>query len=219
MKRSLTSHALLLAASIAGLSACNTGKRVEQESQDLNQAKQEAANEQAQLRQEQRQEQIELTEEQRHDNTDMVGRTKPAEERVEERVEERAELNQDQAAQRQRLNERQNERIRDEQEDVTEAARAAAEQRADIMKDSRKELGKMDERAAELRSKAAQASVEERAAVDSALSAYPSRRDAVERDIEALDTVKAANLNRAKDKVEKQLSKLDQTLDRAESKL
>jgi hypothetical protein len=53
--------------------------------------------------------------------------------------------------------------------------------------------------------------------VNSALAGFPSQRRAVERDIDALDKVTAANLNRAKENVEKKLSSLDKTLDRAEA--
>ena len=94
-----------------------------------------------------------------------------------------------------------------------------SEPRLDIMKDSRDELRDLDERVQKLQNKAQGATVEEKNHVATALTGWTSKREAAERDIEALKSVAAANLNRAKETVKKELSSLDKTLDKAESAL
>lgn len=228
----LTPRVLILAASIAGLIACDSAKQVQQETQDLNATKQEVAKDQAELRQEQRQEQAELrTDENRAvardpalrpvDGTGAVepGVNARAENRMQDRAEDRADLAKDQAEERADLNQKATDKIRDKQEDLAEAKQDANEERGDLLKDSRDKLRKIDERAAELRTKVSSATAEDKAQVTTALSSFPTKRQALERDIEALSSVKEANLSRAKDKVEKQFSSLDKTLDKAESSL
>jgi len=222
MKRPLI-HLTLLAASIAGLVACDQSKEVRSEAQDLNETKQEAVKEQAELQQEQRKEQAEL----RQEETREIQREQPGARPIDtmgthddsaERAQERAELTREQAKDRADLAKDQNEKIRDEKKDLVEAKQDANEQRAEILKDSREELTKLDERAAQLRNKVVEATAEDKAQVTSALSGWPTQRRDVERDIDALTSVKEANLNRAKTRVEKKLSALDNTLDRAESR-
>ena len=215
MKRPLT-NIMILAGSIAALSACDRSKQVERESQDLSQTQQETVKEQAELAQQQRQEQAELRNEQEHDrmHPSAIGADTPT-----EQAEERADMARDQAQERARLNERQGEKMREEHKDLAEARHEANEQREDIEKDSRDKLADLDQRAQKLRDKVVEATEQERADVRSALTPFSGQREAAERDIEALDSVKEANLNRAKEKVQKRLSALDTTLDRAESKL
>jgi hypothetical protein len=222
MKRPLI-QLTLLAASIAGLVACDQSKQVRNEAQDLNETKQEAVKEQAELQQEHQKEQAEL----RQEETREIQREQPGVRPIDsmgthddpaERAQERAELARDQAEERADLAKNQNEKIREEKKDVVEAKQEANEQRAEIVKDSREELTKLDQRAAELRNKVVEAKPEDKAQVTSALSGWPTQRREVERDIEALNSVKEANLDRAKTRVEKKLSALDNTLDRAESR-
>jgi hypothetical protein len=215
MKRPLT-NIMILAGSIAALSACDRGKQVERESQDLSQTQQETVKEQAELTREQRQEQADLQNEQARDmaHPNAIGTDNPA-----ERAEERADLSREQAEERARLSQRQSEKMREEQKDLAEAKQEANEQRADIVKDSRDKLADLDERAQKLRDKLAQANAQEQTEVRSALTPFSGQRQAIERDIEALDSVREANLSRTKEKLQKHLSALDTTLDRAESKL
>jgi len=232
MKSTLTPRVMILAASIAGLIACDSAKQVQQETQDLNETKQEATKDQAELRNEQQREQAELRQdEQRNmprdpalrpiDGTGMVqpGTTGRTDDRAQDMAEERADLAKDQAEERVDLNKKQSQKIRDAQKELAEAKNDANEQRGELLKDTRDKLRELDERAAELRTKVSTATPEDKAEVTSALSGFPTKRQALERDIEALGSVKEANLTRAKDKVEKQLSSLDKTLDRAESSL
>ncbi len=102
---------------------------------------------------------------------------------------------------------------------MSETASKADQERADIVKDSREELRDLDHRVSELQNKAQAATVEEKNKVANALTGWTSKREAAERDIEALNSVTATNLNRAKESVKKQLSALDKTLDKAENAL
>ena len=232
MKSTLTPRVMILAASIAGLIACDSAKQVQQETQDLNETKQEAAKDQAELRNEQLREQAELRQDEQRDmprdpalrpidGTGMVqpGTTGRIDDRTHDMAEERADLAKDQAEERVDLNKKQSQKIRDAQKELAEAKQDANEQRGELVKDTRDKLRVLDERAAELRTKVSTATAEDKAEVTTALSGFPTKRQALERDIEALGSVKEANLSRAKDKVEKQLSSLDKTLDRAESSL
>jgi hypothetical protein len=237
MKVELTPRLLILAASIAGLVACdNAAKRVQEEKQDIAQEQNEAVKERADLAREQREERVDLdrktqgdiAEEQRDlakaqrdegapMKNDPEREAREVNRAGQERGEETAELSQKHAKERANLaKEQQNER-KEQKEELSEARRDLNEERADLMKDSREELRELDERAEKLRNKTETATPETKSQVTTALSGYPSERRTVERDIEALSTVQEANLKRAKDKVKKELSSLDKRLDRAES--
>jgi len=232
MTTSLTPRVLILAASIAGLIACDSTKNVQEERQDLNEAKQEAAKDQAELRADQQKEQAELRKDENRDiardpamrPVDGTGVVEPGvnarvEKTAQDNAEERAELAKDQAEDRADLKQETRENVRDKKEDLAEAKKDANEERGDLLKDSREKLRKIDAREAQLRTKVSTASAQDKAEVTTALNSFPTQRKALERDIEALSSVKAANLSRAKDKVEKQFSSLDKTLDKAESAL
>jgi hypothetical protein len=236
MNSTLTPRVMILAASIAGLIACDSTKQVQQETQDLNETKQEVAKDQADMRRDQAQEQAELRKDEQRDTArdpalrpmDGTGVVEPgvnaradnrAQDRAQDMAEERADLAKDQAEERAKLNEKSADKIRDEKQDLAEAKKDANEQRGDLVQDSRDKLRQIDARAEELRTKVSSATPEDKAQVTTALTGFPTKRQALERDIEALGTVKEANLSRAKDKVEKQLSSLDKTLDKAESSL
>lgn len=259
MKRRFTPRLMIIAASIAGLVACDSAKKAEQAQQNHYENAQEAAKEQAELTQEQRKEQAKLNQEhaeekrevmkdgveERNDMArgsdttlgrgtdpaarDMRANREVAEERNEvanerteltrEQQKERADLTKEQAEERADLSKDHAEERTEGSRKIAEASKDADEDRAEIVKDTREKLRDLDERAAKLQAKAQEASPQEKTQVSSALSAFPTKRQALERDIEALNNVAAANLNRAKDKVEKQISSLEKSLDRAESAL
>lgn len=238
MKVELTPRLLILAASIAGLVACEKPEqRVQEEKKDLVQEQNEAAKERADLAREQAKERADLerkagddiaeerrdlAEAERGAGTPMVG-DKPADEQrevnreLEARNEKVGELNEKQRKERADLVREQKKERAEEREDLVEARKDLNEERAEIVKDSRDKLRDLDERAAKLQKNIETASAETRTQVTSALTGFPTERKAVERDIDAINTVQEANLKRAKDKVQKELSSLDKRLDRAES--
>lgn len=243
MKRTLTPRVMILAASIAGLIACNASKKVEEQQQDLAETRQEVAKDQADLRNDQMKESANLQQEQLREQqrdgvgaptvnrtgepiarTDTMGHrdTNDIRENQNERAEDRTDLAKEHAEERAELNKDSAEKLQAKKEDVAEAKQDANEQRADLVKDSREKLRDLDERADKIRTKIGTGEAEEpkeRTQVTTALSTYPTQRQAAERDIEALNSVSEANLNRAKKQVDKQLSSLDKVLDRAESAL
>jgi hypothetical protein len=229
MNRQLTPRVMILAASIAGLIACdNAPKQVDRTQQDLSEHRQEAAKEQAELRREHEKERVDLQREAQRERANDPVVVPPADTRAEVREEnareERAEINREttdlkkeHAKERADLNQEQAKDRKDLHEDLNEAKKDAERERAEIVKDSREKLQELDQRAAEVRARVEQGRAEDARQANSALSAFPGQRKAVERDIDALNTVTAANLNRAKGNVEKKLSSLDKTLDRAEA--
>jgi DNA repair exonuclease SbcCD ATPase subunit len=237
MKVELTPRLLILAAAIAGFSACdNAGKRVQEEKQDIAQEQQEAEKARAELAREQREERADLNRKtqnevaEEHKDLAQAERGQgaplqndPARERndVDRELAARGEkvdtLQDKQAKERAELAKDQQEERVEQRKDLAEARRDLNEERAEIVKDSREELRDLDQRAEKLRQKTETASPETKTQVTTALSGFPTERKAVERDIDALNTVQEANLRRAQDKVKKELSGLDKRLDRAES--
>ncbi|HEX5659268.1 MAG TPA: hypothetical protein VFX59_18870 [Polyangiales bacterium] len=129
------------------------------------------------------------------------------------------ELRQEQQQERAELKRKNTQELREEQQDVTEAKKEANEARAQILKDQSERLRELERRADQLRHKQEQAQGEKAQRLNAALSTIPTQQQAIERDIEALSTVKASNLNRAKDQLDQMLSRMDDTLDRAESNM
>ena len=236
MKLELTPRLLILAASIAGLVACDSTKRVQEEKQDIAQEQNEAQKERADLAREQHQERVdlnqktgqEIAEERRdlaaaeHDQgaplkNDAVREQRDVERELGARNEKVNELDQKQAKERADLAKDQRAERVEQREDLADARRDLNQERAEIVKDSREELRDLDQRAEKLRQKVETATPETKSQVTTALSGFPTERKAVERDIESITTVQEANLKRAKDKLKKELSSLDKRLDRAES--
>lgn len=236
MKVELTPRLLILAASIAGLVACDNAKRVQEEKQDIVQEQHEANKERADLARDQQQERVDLNRKTEHDIAEEQRDLAKAERdqgapmknnpgteardvdhAVGERNDKMAELNREQAKERANLAKDQAEERKDERKDLAAARQDLNEERAESVKDSREELRDLDQRAEKLRVKTETATPETKSQVTTALSGFPSERRTVERDIDALNTVQEANFKRAKDKVKKELSSLDKRLDRAES--
>lgn len=236
MKVELTPRLLILAAAIAGFSACDRANQVQEEKQDIAQEQTKAENDRAELAREQQKERADLerksdqniAEEQKDlaqaqrgqggaMHNDSTREQRDVDHQIDERNEKMNDLNQKQAKERADLSKDQAKERADEREDLTEARRDLNEERAEMVKDSRQELNDLDERAQKLRTKVETATPETRTHVTTALSGFPTERKAVERDIDALNTVQEANFKRAKDKVKKELSSLDKRLDRAES--
>lgn len=236
MKVELTPRLLILAASIAGLVACDNAKRVQEEKQDIVQEQNEATKERADLARDQYQERVDLNRKTGHDiaeeqrdlakaendqgapmKNDPAAEARDVDHAVGQRNEKMAELNRDQAKERANLAKDQAEERQDKREDLAAARRDLNEERAETVKDSRDELRDLDQRAEKVRTKTETATPETKSQVTTALSGFPTERRAVERDIDALTTVQEANFKRAKDKVKKELSSLDKRLDRAES--
>jgi hypothetical protein len=237
MKVELTPRLLILAASIAGLVACdNAAKRVQEEKQDIVHEQNEATKERADLARKQQEERVDLNRKTEHDiaeeqrdlakaqadqgapmKNNPSTEAREVDRAVDKRNEEVAELHQKQAKERANLAKDQAEERKDQREDLAEARRDLNQERAEIVKDSREELRDLDQRAEKLRAKTETATPETKSQVTSALAGFPSERRTVERDIDSLNTVQEANLKRAKDKVKKELSSLDKRLDRAES--
>ncbi|MET0339965.1 MAG: hypothetical protein ABW252_03150 [Polyangiales bacterium] len=238
-----TPRLLMLAAAMAGLVACDNAKQAEQAQQNKLENQQEAAKDQAELTNEQRQEQAKLNQNQAEQQRDLakdenektreLARGEDAKDVAEERNEmakDRADLHNEQQKERADLNKDQHEEQRDlakdkaeeradDQNKVAKKTDKANEDRAEIVNDSREKLRELDTRLNELQQKAAAASPKEKTQVTTALATFPKGRQALERDIEALGTVQATNLNRAKTQVENKLSGLDKILDKAESRL
>jgi len=236
---------LILAAAIAGVVACDNTKQAEQAQENQVEHAQEAQKDQAQLTQEQREEQAKLTQKQVEDQRDLVkDETKEhneiaksadkdikdiredqadlAKERndlAQKQGEQRADLNKDQAEDRADLNKDQIEQRNKDNKKLAAAAGDAQGERGDLVNKSREKLNDLDQRATAVQTKAAGATPEEKTQVATALTGWTSKRAAAERDIEALNSVTAANLNRAKSAVDKELSSLDKVLDKAESHL
>jgi hypothetical protein len=222
-----TPRLLILAASMAGLIGCdNAAKKVEQEQQDLTEQRQEAQKEQAELVQEQQEEQRDLANDRAEPTRDMAGQrgTEPAraggDMAAQGSTDRMGELKQEQQEERADLQKEQAEELQDEKKDLVEAKEDVNAQRADLVNEQSEKLRDLQKRADELRAKAeGEAEGQKAQQVTAALSKFPTQQQSIERDIEALRTVKETNLNRAKTQVEKKLSSLEKTLDRAESSL
>lgn len=102
------------------------------------------------------------------------------------------------------------------QESTIQETRAVVE-RAEIMRDTRVRLEQLDKRAAQLRDQADQGIVDNVTQINAALARFQTQRRDVERDLDALNAISAANLNRVRDRVERKLSSIDRTLSPAES--
>jgi hypothetical protein len=101
-------------------------------------------------------------------------------------------------------------------------ARATAprpDTRGEIVSDARAELDKLNHRTSELHHKLSTADTKAASEAKALLSKVPAQRKAVEVDLQALETVKAANLASKRVSLERRLATLDDTLDQAESKL
>ena len=211
---------LLVALAIAG--GCTSGdsmKRAEEQQADN---RQEAVEQRTELAQEQQQEQQALNREVAEDQRDVAGDRNVAEERAEVRqdaIDERAKLNAEQARERQDLERDLNEQGAKDQKRLSEAEIKVEQKRSEIATDTRKELSKLDQRAAKIQSELSAGEADKGIAAASVLETVPKQRQAINADLEALDTVRAENLNRAKSNLSKRLSALDDTLDKAESKL
>jgi hypothetical protein len=213
---------LLLAFALAG--GCNSADNLKRAEQQEAENRQEALQQRAELNQEHQEEQQDLNREIAENEQDLPGTQGVAEERVEEREEARAdrrELNQDQAKERNALENDLADQRAEDAVDVKEAKTKVEKKRQEIASDTREELTKLDQRtqklATDLNTKEADA--EDRSAAASALAKVPDQRQAIESDLEALETVRAENLDRARSNLKKRLSALDNTLDKAESKL
>jgi len=222
--KTITPRLMILAAAMAGLIACDNAKKVEQEQQDLTEQRQEVQKEQAELTQEHRKEQADLAkdraEELRPDDRANAPMAAPNAERIRDTNEEAAELNREQQKERADLRQDNAEELRGKEKDVVEAKQAVNEERAEIVSDKSEKLRKLETRVQEVQAKAQTETEGQKAQqVTAALSTFPTQRQAIERDIEALKTVTETNLNRAKDSVEKKLSSLEKVVDKAESRL
>ena len=75
MNRQPTPRVMILAASIAGLMACDKGQKVEEAQQDLSQQRQEATQEQAELRRDQAEERADLNKKAQRELADGIRAT------------------------------------------------------------------------------------------------------------------------------------------------
>jgi len=229
----------------SGLLACSPEKQLERAEEKQAETIQKAAQKQAELQAKQQEEQQKLSQDfakqdqklkkEAVDTANDMGETaqKAAGKLNEDEAdiqEERIKVGSDQALERDDLLEEQqaeratqdkkiNEQTNEATERVQKAEAKVNAQRQVIVQDSRDELIELDQRAVNLRGKAAGADAQKRAAAANTLAEVPAQRAAIAADIEALETVKAENLKRAKSDIEKRISALDKTLDHVESEL
>jgi hypothetical protein len=91
--------------------------------------------------------------------------------------------------------------------------------RSQFVSAAREQLVKLDDRTAQLSTKLGDVDVQARSEANALLSQVPAQRKAAELDLKALETVRAANFDRKRLRLERRLATLDSTLDHAESKL
>lgn len=130
---------------------------------------------------------------------------------------ERSDLNADQAAETAKVNQRWSKTAAADQERIDAAASRVQEQRETLAADSREELSELTLRADTLQAKVQSTDIENQREVRSTLAGVPEQRAAIERDIDALETVRAENLQRTRANIKNKLSALDNALDNAES--
>jgi hypothetical protein len=192
-----------VALGLLGATACQSdpNRKVEMAQTEQREDNQEAAQDQAELAREQREERNELVQDQREGDDSLN-----------ERAEERNELARDQAEERKDLMKDQREEQADNRQDVREAAADTRDDKQEFARNSRERLRKAEARVQEIRKEGVPADA------TATLNSMPRQFEEAERDINALESIKAANWETQRNQVDRKLAGLERSIERVESR-